>query len=525
MPLDTFAKSIAVQLTGRSKWSQKRGPEAFAGRHRVELICDLLFRPEAMSDRRLIAIENRPFRRRLGLDESQRFFTPHELLRNTALQELWFAFGEAQQRDPEVRATPDQKRALQVRASLEIVMGFMVGRRLALVPHPAGGAYVGLGAHGADPGAEGALEAMRAFGRAYVSGEQLDAAAADLRADIDAIATPHAAVARAVRLEVFYNNHRPWLMTAVAYGFAIVAMGLSTVFLRKLLFMVGMVLIAWGTVEQIIGLSLRTIILDRAPVSNTYEALLWMGMVSIGVAVVAQSINRRGWYLIAGTIAAELAVLFAMLVPLADQTNTLPPVLRSNYWLIVHVLTITGSYGVLALAAVLGHVYLVREILLRRTPIRTGALAHPTLVQTYRAIQIGVLMLTAGTILGGVWAADSWGRFWGWDPKETWALISIVVYFTMLHARHIGWLRDFGLAVAAIVGFMSIVWTFYGVNYVMAAGLHSYGFGSGGEVWVALWAAVEIAFLGLCKWRQMALRRMGSDSGPPGPTASLQAQS
>jgi ABC-type transport system involved in cytochrome c biogenesis permease subunit len=80
-----------------------------------------------------------------------------------------------------------------------------------------------------------------------------------------------------------------------------------------------------------------------------------------------------------------------------------------------------------------------------------------------------------------VWAAESWGRFWGWDPKETWALISILTYFAVLHARYVRWLKDFGLAASAVLGLVVIVWTFYGVNYVMATGLHSYGFGSGGE--------------------------------------------
>jgi cytochrome c biogenesis factor len=129
----------------------------------------------------------------------------------------------------------------------------------------------------------------------------------------------------------------------------------------------------------------------------------------------------------------------------------------------------------------------------------------PLIIQIYRTIQLGVLLLTAGTILGGVWAADSWGRFWGWDPKETRALISIVVYFAMLHARYIGWLRDVGMAAAAIFGFLAIIWTFYGVNYVMATGLHSYGFGSGGEKWVARWAAFELVFLTVCKLKYNSL--------------------
>jgi len=125
-------------------------------------------------------------------------------------------------------------------------------------------------------------------------------------------------------------------------------------------------------------------------------------------------------------------------------------------------------------------------------------------VQTYRTIQVGLVLLTAGTILGGVWAADSWGRFWGWDPKETWALISILTYFAVLHARYVRWLKDFGLAAAAVLGLVVIVWTFHGVNYVMATGLHSYGFGSGGEAYVGLWAAIELVFLAICWVRHRA---------------------
>jgi len=391
-----------------------------------------------------------------------------------------------------------------------------------------------LGARSADPGAQSVLPAFQAFGAAYAAGEPLDELAISLRNAIDQVATPSEKTVSAINYEVFYNNHKPWLRTAIFYGFAIVALGLSSVCLRRTLFLVGLGLVILGTVEQLLGLSLRVVILGRPPVSNTYEALLWMGLVSIGVGSIAQVINRKSWYLFAATVAAELSVLFAMLVPLADQTNTLPPVLRSNYWLIIHVMTIVASYAVLMLAAVLAHVYLFKHTFFRTPSGQRSGRSHPLVVQTYRAIQIGVLLLTIGTILGGVWAADSWGRFWGWDPKETWALISIVLYFTMLHARHIGWLRDFGLAVAAIVGFMAIVWTFYGVNYVMGTGLHSYGFGSGGEFWVGLWALIETVFLVVCKVRQVSMNRSSpaadnralktaDDASPESPPASSPA--
>jgi hypothetical protein len=99
------------------------------------------------------------------------------------------------------------------------------------------------------------------------------------------------------------------------------------------------------------------------------------------------------------------------------------------------------------------------------------------------------LLLAAGTFLGGWWAAYSWGRFWGWDPKETGALIALVCYVIPLHMRFIGWIRDFGLAVSAIICYAAVMMSWYGVNFVFPAGLHSYGAGSGGAGWV-YWACL-----------------------------------
>ena len=96
-------------------------------------------------------------------------------------------------------------------------------------------------------------------------------------------------------------------------------------------------------------------------------------------------------------------------------------------------------------------------------------------------MQVGVLLIAAGTILGGVWADYSWGRFWGWDPKEVWALITLLVYLIPLHGRFAGWVNTFGLVVASVVCFLSVVMAWYGVNFVLGVGLHSYGFAEGGS--------------------------------------------
>ena len=112
---------------------------------------------------------------------------------------------------------------------------------------------------------------------------------------------------------------------------------------------------------------------------------------------------------------------------------------------------------------------------------RTAATVKPLSNFIYRAMQVGVLLIAAGTILGGVWADYSWGRFWGWDPKEVWALITLLVYLIPLHGRFAGWVSTFGLVVASVVCFLSVIMAWYGVNFVLGVGLHSYGFVEGGS--------------------------------------------
>jgi ABC-type transport system involved in cytochrome c biogenesis permease subunit len=168
----------------------------------------------------------------------------------------------------------------------------------------------------------------------------------------------------------------------------------------------------------------------------------------------------------------------------------LQPVLRSNFWLVTHVMCITLSYAAFALALGISNITLGYFMLGSRNEEMIGALSR----FTYRALQVGVLLLAAGTILGGVWADYSWGRFWGWDPKEVWALIALLGYLAVLHAQYAGWVRHFGLASLSVACFSLVVMAWYGVNFVLGAGLHSYGFGGGsGQNYV--YAAVGLQML------------------------------
>jgi ABC-type transport system involved in cytochrome c biogenesis permease subunit len=131
---------------------------------------------------------------------------------------------------------------------------------------------------------------------------------------------------------------------------------------------------------------------------------------------------------------------------------------------------------------------------------------HRTLtLYLYRSLQVGTLFLAVGTLLGGVWASYSWGRFWGWDPKETWALIALLGYLAVLHGRLAGWLGGFGLALGAIGAFLLVLMAWYGVNYVLGTGLHAYGFGSGGSGWMFAFAAAELLLIVFALARHAAM--------------------
>jgi ABC-type transport system involved in cytochrome c biogenesis permease subunit len=209
-------------------------------------------------------------------------------------------------------------------------------------------------------------------------------------------------------------------------------------------------------------------------------------------------------YLRAALPVSFVALLLVHQMPVAMPSNIDPlvPVLRDNFWLTIHVLTITLSYAAFALAMGFGHILLWRYA---RSPI-TARADQPMHFWLYRVLQLGVLLLAAGTILGGVWANYSWGRFWGWDPKETWALIALLCYILTLHGRLAGWWTQFGLVVASVVCFLAVLMAWYGVNFVLGKGLHSYGFGLGGESYVVSFVIADLLFVGFAIWRYRSVK-------------------
>lgn len=226
-----------------------------------------------------------------------------------------------------------------------------------------------------------------------------------------------------------------------------------------------------------IGLIFRSYISGHAPWSNGYEALVyiaWMTMLA-GLSF----LKKNEVVVVGAAILASLMIMVSELNLLDPEITPLVPVLKS-YWLMIHVAIITGSYAFLGLGCIFGLLNLTLYIFRNKKngEIVTLNIGELTYISEM-AITIGLFMLTIGTFLGGVWANESWGRYWGWDPKETWALVSVLVYAVILHLRMIPGLKGkFLFNVVSFWGYSAILFTFFGVNF-MLVGLHSYAQGDG----------------------------------------------
>lgn len=225
------------------------------------------------------------------------------------------------------------------------------------------------------------------------------------------------------------------------------------------------------------GIVIRSLIAGYVPWSNGYEALLFISLVTVVIGILLYRLNKV--ILAAACLLAFFLLFVSSLNILDPEITSLQPVLKS-YWLKIHVAIITASYAPLGIGAVLGLINLILFIARnKKNQERLGLTMKQLTYITEIVITVGVVMLTIGTFLGGIWANESWGRYWGWDPKETWALVAILAYAVLLHLRFIPGLKDnFTFSAVSLWGYSTILFTFFGVNFYLV-GLHSYANGEG----------------------------------------------
>ena len=316
-----------------------------------------------------------------------------------------------------------------------------------------------------------------------------------------------------IESEVFYNKFK--VFNRLSYYYAIVGLIMILLLIQQILkerkwrnyiIKFAFVLVGIGFLAHTVGLMGRWFISGHAPWSNAYESVIYIAWATILAGFI---FSRKSLMTVAATaILSSLLLMVAALNWLDPEITNLVPVLDS-YWLIIHVAIITASYGFLALGALLGFLNLILMVIQNSTnKSRIAASLKELTFINEMSITTGLFMLSVGTFLGGIWANESWGRYWGWDPKETWALASMLIYIFVLHMRFIPKIKGiFAFNLASIVAYSSIIMTYFGVNFYLS-GLHSYAKGDPMPIPSFVYYSIVIVTLVavLAKWRQKQLR-------------------
>jgi cytochrome c-type biogenesis protein CcsB len=402
---------------------------------------------------------------------------------------------EKLRKDREAKLDPVEREISTLYDTLGVMAGLFSGESLRIVPHPSDQNAAWFSLADLDQADQAPIQRVRtltaALVTAYQNGDRasVSASASALGRRLVDLAPEMYPAAKTTRVEVQYNRLKPFRLAWVAYLFGFLLLLASFPLAARWAGRAGIALVLLGFALHAYGMGLRIYISGRPPVTNMYESVVWVAWGAVLFALIFEAIYKARYFAAAAAGLATLSLILADNVPILDGSiDPLVPVLRDNMWLTVHVLTITLGYAAFLLAMGLGHLNLGLYFF---APGKTALFKKLSLF-LYRALQVGTLLLATGTMLGGVWASYSWGRFWGWDPKETWAFIALLGYLAILHGRMVGWIREFGMAVGAILGFLLVLMAWYGVNFVLGTGLHSYGFGSGGYAYVGGFVAFEV---------------------------------
>lgn len=518
-PYDTFARESLEVVYGK---------DTYEGKPAHEVLLTWLLEPTTWEKKPVFQIVDPLVKKGLNLDEKKKLFTPEEVLKSerlsTLMQEL------ASKRESKEKLDPYMQALQRLESQIFVLRGMASGLLLHVAPPLAevasgsgsdAGAVAEAPRSAQSPGVVTGMESDLSWLSVAALPPDLASAFADLtKAFVRSLEKPvdlpeleeslqkFMSLARArnpalypsperMHWEVHYNSFHPFGWAWKLYLIAVLCGLLIWVFQRPLhsgwMYRLSWVFAGLGMALHLYGFALRIYLAGRAPVSNMYETVVWVGFGAVVFAMIFEALYKWRFVLLAGNLVATLCMIVADRAPtvLDPSLQPLEAVLRSNFWLTTHVLTITVSYAAFFLSFALGFIGLfsaVRNPDLKSPQLRAISLA------AYRGIQVGVAFLAPGIILGGIWADYSWGRFWGWDPKETWALIALLGYLAILHAKLAGYIKDIGLLASSIITMSLVIMAWYGVNFVLGAGLHTYGFGAGGVEYVAGFVALSILY-------------------------------
>ncbi len=484
-PYDTFTRESLQLIYGKSTYN---------GQPALEVVTTWMLAPEVWEEKEFVLLRRRDIKEALKIDPELSHFSPKSLMTNERLPLL---FQDLRNKlDAKEKLNPYYQDVQRLEQQLGLYRALVAGVALRLVPQKNSLNWLSLHELSGER-LDRLLDLTSRFtatlGKTGAEKEEfnktVDKFIESARAENPEVYPP----LQDLKIEVHYNQLDPFMWTWIFYLLSALLIGFNLIKAEPLrgIYKSSWIFAGAGFALHVYGFALRCYLTGRPPVSNMYESVIWVSLGTVVFGFIFEILNRKQYALFGAMAVGTLCQIVASFTPtiLDPSLQPLEPVLRSNMWLTIHVLTITLSYSAFFLAllmADLGLVYFLREGFEKKIKELTQTI--------YRVVQVGVVLLFTGTVLGGVWADYSWGRFWGWDPKETWAFIAFMGYIAVLHARKAGILRDFGFMVTAIVSFSLVLMAWYGVNFVLGAGLHSYGWGGGGLPQVAGFIALHFAY-------------------------------
>ena len=305
--------------------------------------------------------------------------------------------------------------------------------------------------------------------------------------------THHPKILRHVKLEHTFNTLEFFFKSYILYILCIFAIITAWILKNDTLRIHTHTLFTTITVIYTIAILLRMIIQGRPPVTNLYSSAIFVGYIAILIAEFIERIEKNGIGVLVGSVIGASSLIIAHFLSLSGDTlEMMQAVLDSNFWLSTHVIIITMGYSAVFFAGLLAHIYIFSGFLTKHL---TKERAKRLTTLTYGTIATALLLSFIGTVLGGIWGDQSWGRFWGWDPKENGAMLIVLWTAIILHARLCGWVKDRGIMVMAAFGNIVCSFSWFGVN-LLGIGLHSYGFTEKGFYWlISFWASQVIVMM------------------------------
>jgi cytochrome c-type biogenesis protein CcsB len=488
-PLSSLNLDIVQKLSGKS---------TLFGMNPDQLVLGMLTRPDIWSELKVIKIKTPKLKKFLGVDENEKYIAFSEVFKDGK----YLLAGEAEtalQVKPMDRGTYE-KDIIQLDERLNIIYSVFNGSLFNIFPRVQDGVdyqdnnkwYNPLEAmQNFKDQNQVAVETMtRGFVNSIVDSNWMEANKFLSMITLYQQKAGSAVIPSQIKVdnEILFNKLDIFFKVTLAYlalGFIMLIVAFVVVFNPKIqpkktttiFFTILALLFSIHT----FGMGFRWFISGHAPWSDTYESLLYISWSAVFAGVIF--FRKSLLALSASVIVASIFMFTAHLTGIDPQITNLVPVLKS-YWLTIHVSILTASYGFFGLGAILGFMTLIMFIFRQNKPHVDETIKTVTAINEI-ALIIGLAAITIGNFLGGVWANESWGRYWGWDPKETWAYVSIVVYVIVVHLRFVKPLSTpFAFATASLLAFASILMTYFGVNFYLS-GMHSYA--TGDPVPIPMW--------------------------------------